>query len=268
VDCCSFVEALDAITRHAVRGGPPVCVVPSNAQHVVLLESDAGLQEAYASAELVLADGVSLLFASHLLRGKLRERVAGVDLFEQLCGKAAELGLRVFFLGGRPGSAQLAAGKLKRWFPRLAIAGSCCPPLGFERDQRELQAVREAIRQARPDIVFVALGAPKQELWMHRHGRQSGVPVVMGVGGSFEIAGGIFPRAPRFVQRMGCEWLYRLLLEPSRLWKRYLIGNCRFLWIVLRQIAGRIRPDSDTSLHAPVEGRPSARVPTPSAYDS
>lgn len=254
VDCCSFQEAVDAITRHAALAGPSACVVTPNAQHVVLLESDAGLREAYAHAELVVPDGASLLLASRLLGKKLRERIAGVDLFEQLCGKAAELGLRVFLLGGRTGSAQRAAGKLKRRFPRLTVAGACCPPLGFERDERELQAVGDAIRATRPDLVFVALGAPKQESWMHRHGRRSGAPVLIGVGGSFEIVGGLLQRAPRFLQRLGCEWLYRLLREPGRLWKRYLIGNCRFIGIVLRQAAERYRRDPETSLPAALEG--------------
>ena len=256
VDACSSAEAVDAITCHAALGGPPACVVTPNAQHVVLLESDAGLREAYANADLVVADGASLVLASLLLGEKLRERVAGVDLVEQLCGKAAELGLRVFLLGGRPGSAQLAVERLKRQFPRLTVAGTCCPAQGFERNERELQAINDAIRTARPDLVFVALGAPKQEFWMHRHGRRSGVPVLVGVGGSFEMLGGVLRRAPRFVQRIGCEWLYRLLLEPGRLWKRYLIGNCRFLGIVLRQAAERFKTDPDRSLHTPRDGRP------------
>jgi N-acetylglucosaminyldiphosphoundecaprenol N-acetyl-beta-D-mannosaminyltransferase len=255
VDCCSFQEAVEAITRRAALGGPSACVVTPNAQHVVLLESDAGLREAYAHAELVVADGASLLLASRLLGEKLRERIAGVDLLEQLCGKAAELGLRVFLLGGRPGSAQLTAQMLKRRFPALVLAGTCCPPLGFERDERQLQAIRDLIRRTQPDLVFVALGASKQESWMHRHGRRSGAPVLIGVGGSFEIVGGVLRRAPRFLQRLGCEWLYRLLLEPRRLWKRYLIGNCRFLGIVLRQAAGRHRSVPGTSLPIPLEGR-------------
>ncbi len=238
MDCCSFVEAVHAITRHAVRGGPPACVVTPNAQHIVLLESDASLREAYANADLVVADGASLVLASRLLGEKLRERVAGVDLFERLCAKAAEFGLRVFLLGGRPGSAQRTAGKLRQQFPGLSVAGTCCPPLGFERDEQQLQAIGDAIRTARPDLVFVALGAPKQESWMHFHGRRLGVPALIGVGGSFEIVGGLLPRAPRLLQRMGCEWLCRLLLEPRRLWRRYLIGNFRFLWVVLHQ-AGR-----------------------------
>ncbi|MFZ3210273.1 MAG: WecB/TagA/CpsF family glycosyltransferase, partial [Terriglobales bacterium] len=104
VDGCSSAEAVDAITRHAALSGLPACVVTPNAQHIVLLESDHGLREAYANADLVVADGASLVLASLLLGEKLRERVAGVDLMEQLCGQAAEFGLRVFLLGGRPGS--------------------------------------------------------------------------------------------------------------------------------------------------------------------
>ena len=125
MDCCSFAEAVNAIASHAAVGGPPACVVTPNAQHVVLLEADASLREAYAHAELVVPDGASLVFASRLLGERLRERIAGVDVFEQLCAKAAELGLRVFLLGGRPGSAQRAAEKLMQAFPRLTIAGTC-----------------------------------------------------------------------------------------------------------------------------------------------
>ena len=214
-------------------------MVTPNAQHIVLLESDASLRDAYTHAELVVADGASLLLASRLLGERLRERVAGIDLFQRLCGEAAKLGLRVFLLGGRPGSAERAVEELRRQFPPLAVAAICCPPLGFERDHQELRAVDDAIRAARPDLVFVALGAPKQEAWMHQHGRRLGVPVLIGVGGSFEIVGGLVPRAPRLLQRLGCEWLYRLLREPRRLWKRYLIGNGKFLAVILRQAARR-----------------------------
>jgi len=256
VDGCSSSQAVDAITRHAARGGPTACVVTPNAQHIVLLESDDGLREAYTHAELVVADGFSLVLASLVLREKLRGRVAGVDLVDQLCGKAAESGLRVFLLGGRPGSAQLAAEALQRRYGFLIVAGTRCPAPGFEHDERELHAIDHAIRAARPDLVFVALGAPKQELWMERHGRRSGVPVLVGVGGSFEMLGGILRRAPRLIQRLGCEWLYRLLLEPGRLWRRYLIGNFRFLGIVLRQAAERFVSARGGPLYAPNDGHP------------
>jgi len=257
VDCCSFAQAVEAIIGHAAHAGPSACVVTPNAQHIVLLESDAALRKAYAHAELVVADGASLLLASRLLRERLPERIAGVDLFERLCAKAANLGLRVFLLGGRPGSAQLAAANLKRQFPHLKVVGTCCPAAGFERDQRQLQALGDAIRAARPDLLFVAWGAPRQESWMHRHGRSLGVPVLIGIGGSFEIVGGLLPRAPRLLQRLGCEWLYRLLLEPRRLWRRYLVGNCRFLGIILRQAAGKARMVAEASDCVP------ASAPTP-----
>ena len=162
-------------------------MVTPNAQHIVLLESDGGLRATYAKADLVIADGASLVLASRLLGEKLRLRVAGVDLFEQLCGQAAELRLRVFLLGGRPGSAELAAARLQRQFPNLIVAGSCCPPMGFENDGHELHAVDEVIRAAQPDLVFVALGAPKQERWMESHGRRSGAAVLIGVGGSLRL---------------------------------------------------------------------------------
>ena len=255
VDCCSLAEAVEMITRHAALRGPSACVVTPNAQHIVLLESDAGLQEAYAHADLALADGASLLVASRLLREKLRSRIAGIDLFEQLCGQAADFGLRVFLLGGQPGSAQRAAETLKRNLPDLPIVGTYCPPPGFEHDPLELQVIDQTIRRTQPDLVFVALGAPKQEWWMHQHGRQTGAPVLLGVGGSFEMTAGIRRRSPRFVQRLGCEWLYRLLLEPRRLWKRYLIGNCRFLWIVVRQCAEQYADKLRPSRHTPLEAR-------------
>jgi N-acetylglucosaminyldiphosphoundecaprenol N-acetyl-beta-D-mannosaminyltransferase len=254
VDCCSLAEAVDVVTRHAALRGPSACVVTPNAQHIVLLESDAGMQQAYAHADLVLADGASLLMASRLLGEKLCSRIAGIDLFERLCHQAAEFGLRVFLLGGHPGSAQLAAEKLQRRFRDLPIVGTYCPPPGFEHDDRELQAIDDALRRTQPDLVFVALGAPKQEFWMHRYGRHSGAPVLIGVGGSFEIMGGLRRRAPRFLQRIGAEWLYRLLLEPRRLWRRYLIGNGRFLWIVLRQRAAQFREKPHPSRHTSLEG--------------
>jgi len=252
VDCCSLAEAVRAIARHAAGGGSPACVVTPNAQHIVLLESEASLRDAYAHAELVVADGASVLLASRLLGERLQKRVAGIDLFQRLCGAAAKLGLRVFLLGGRPGSAARAIEKLSRQFPALTVVGICCPPLGFEHDERELQAIEDAIRATRPDLLFVALGAPKQEAWMHQRGRRLGVPALIGVGGSFDIVAGLVPRAPRFLQRLGCEWLHRLLREPRRLWKRYLFGNSRFFWIILRQAGRRLlRSEAGASAPAP-----------------
>ena len=110
-----------------------------------------------------------------------------------------------------------------------------CPPLGFEQSAVGLKQTANAITTAQPDILFVAFGAPKQDYWIYEHGLQLSVPVCIGVGGSFEIVGGVVPRAPLWAQNIGCEWLYRLCREPRRMWRRYLIGNLEFAAIVLRQ---------------------------------
>ena len=234
IDNCSLQQVCESIIAHARNQGEPAHVITPNAQHIVLLEKDRRFQEVYDHADLVVADGISLLIAARLYGRSLQERIAGVDLFRQLCGLAAEAGLRVFLLGGRPGSAELSAAVLERDSPGLQYS-SYCPPVGFELSESGLRETAEAITAARPDILFVALGAPKQEYWIYEHGLRLSVPVCIGVGGSFEIVGGVVPRAPMWAQNIGCEWLYRLCREPRRMWRRYLIGNLEFAAIVLHQ---------------------------------
>ncbi len=240
VHACRFDEMTEAIVRTAALGEEPAYVVTPNVQHIALLAHDAYLRRVYAEAAFVLPDGVSILLAARVLGQRIPERVAGVDMFEALCRQAAREGLRVFLLGGRPGSAEKAAAKLKSQYPGLIVAGTCCPPLGFETDESEQDDVESSIRAARPHLLFVALGAPKQEYWIYEHARQLGVPVTMGIGGSFEMIGGVIARAPRWLQRAGLEWLYRVALEPRRLWKRYLIGMIQFAQVVMRQ---RLNPE-------------------------
>ncbi len=234
VHSCFFDEMVDSIVRTA-RNGETNYVVTPNAQHVVLLAKDEYLRKIYSAAAFVLPDGVSLLLAARVLGQKIPDRIAGVDMFEALCRRAAHEGLRVFLLGGRPGSAETAAAKLLARNPGLIVSGTYCPPLGFENDPRQRDEIEARIKAGRPHLLFVALGAPKQEYWMYEHARNLGVPVAMGVGGSFEMVSGAVARAPRWLQQLGIEWIYRLVREPGRLWKRYLIGNLQFANIVLRQ---------------------------------
>jgi len=234
IDNCSSEQVCASIIAHAQNRGKPAYVITPNAQHIVLLEKDRRLQEVYAHADLVIPDGISLLIAARLYGRSLQQRIAGVDLFKALCGHAAEAALHVFLLGGRPGSAELAATALKNDYPTLTCT-TYCPPLGFEQSADELKQTADAITSAQPDILFAALGAPKQEYWIYEHGLQLSVPVCIGVGGSFEIVGGVVPRAPLWTQNIGCEWLYRLCREPRRMWRRYLFGNMEFAAIVLRQ---------------------------------
>jgi N-acetylglucosaminyldiphosphoundecaprenol N-acetyl-beta-D-mannosaminyltransferase len=234
IDNCSEEQVCASIIAHAQDRGKPAYVITSNAQHIVQLEKERSLQEIYDHADLVIPDGISLLIAARLYGRSLQQRVAGVDIFKVLCGMAAKRNLHVFLLGGRPGSAELAAAAMQTDSPELRYS-TYCPPLGFEQSTEGLQRTADAITAARPDILFVAFGVPKQEHWIYEHGLQLSVPVCIGVGGTFEIVGGVVPRAPQWTQNIGCEWLYRLCREPRRMWRRYLIGNVEFASIVLRQ---------------------------------
>ena len=235
VHACTFDEMTLTIVRAAGSGEEPKYVVTPNVQHIALLAKDPYLRQIYSQAAFVLPDGASLLLGARVLGRKIPERIAGVDMFEELCRQAASHGLRVFLLGGSPGSAEKAATKLKARYPGLRICGTFCPPLGFEKDQRQEADIETRIKAVRPHFLFVALGAPKQEYWIYEHARRLGVPVTMGIGGSFEMVGGVIPRAPRWLQRAGFEWLYRLMREPRRLWKRYLFCMIEFAQIVMRQ---------------------------------
>lgn len=234
VDDCTRDRVCASIISHAKREGRPAYVVTANAQHIVLLNKDHEFREIYENADLVLADGVSLLIAAHLSGRIIHERIPGVDIFRQLCGLAAENNLRVFLLGGRPGSAERAAEALQSDFANFHCV-TYCPPQDFEQTVTGLNAVADAITSYHPHLLFVALGAPKQEHWIYNHGLQLSVPVSIGVGGSFEMVGGVITRAPLWIQNIGCEWLYRLCREPRRMWHRYTVGNMEFGAIVAAQ---------------------------------
>jgi N-acetylglucosaminyldiphosphoundecaprenol N-acetyl-beta-D-mannosaminyltransferase len=239
VDNCSLQQACDAIVSHAKSGGQPAYVTTANAQHIVLLDHDRQLRKIYDAADLVVPDGFSLLLAARLHRRFLQERITGVDMFQVLCDRAAKHDLHVFLLGGLPGSADLAAQVVKRRVSALRVS-TYCPPFGFEKTADGLEETARAVRAAKPDLLFVGLGAPKQEYWIFEHALQLSIPVSIGVGGTFEMVAGVVPRAPRWMQNLGCEWLFRLSREPRRLWRRYLIGNAEFCVIVLLQSVRRM----------------------------
>jgi N-acetylglucosaminyldiphosphoundecaprenol N-acetyl-beta-D-mannosaminyltransferase len=234
IDPVSFSDATIAILNHAKLGKPPEYVVTPNAHHVVMLQKNERFRQIYQRARWVVPDGVPLLWASWLLNTPLPERVNGTDLFEQLCAMSAKLGLKVFLLGGRPGAADSAVEVLRQRYPDLK-AETYCPPFGFEDDRQEQQRMNEAIHAAAPDLLFVGLGAPKQEYWIEDHYLSLNVPVSLGIGVSFELVSGMVPRAPRWMQNMGLEWFFRLMMEPHRLWQRYLLGNFIFVSLVIKQ---------------------------------
>jgi exopolysaccharide biosynthesis WecB/TagA/CpsF family protein len=255
IDNLTMDEAIETIEALIYRRRPTYVVTP-NVDHVVKLQSQPAFRDAYRDAGLVLADGMPLLWAARLLRTPLKQKVSGSDLFPKFCDVAGRKGYRLFFLGGRPGAAAAAADKFRASHPGVQIA-CLCPPMGFDRDPAENRRVIDAIRAYQPDVLFVGLGAPKQEHWMHRHHAECGVPVSIGIGASFDFVAGHVRRAPVVFQRTGFEWAWRLAAEPRRMYRRYLLDDPQFFSLVWRQWRGG-RPDAGP-LAAP------APAPTPAA---
>jgi N-acetylglucosaminyldiphosphoundecaprenol N-acetyl-beta-D-mannosaminyltransferase len=214
-------------------------VVTPNVDHVVMLEHHAGLQAAYHDAGLVLVDGAPVLWSSRLLMPageKLPERVAGSDLVPALLEAAhPDKPLRVYLLGAAPGVADRAAANIRSRWPAIEIVGTYSPPLGFDRNDAENEAILGRIAAARPDVLIVGLGAPKQELWVHKHRDGLEAKVALCVGATIDFLAGERSRAPVWMRKVGLEWLYRVAREPKRLAGRYARDAVAFPRIFVRE---------------------------------
>lgn len=237
LDNVTLPEALERVTA-MIEARRPHYVVTANVDFLVQARRDAELRQALVHADLVTCDGMPLVWASRLLRNPLPERVTGADLVPQLLEIAAAHGYRVFFLGATPDANRRAVANVQARFPRIRIAGHYSPPFRplAEMDNDE---IIQRIRAAQPDILLVAFGCPKAEKWMARHYRALGVPVSIGVGATIDFLAGAVRRAPRWMQESGCEWMFRLVQEPRRLFRRYfsdLLGFTSGLASQLRRV--------------------------------
>jgi N-acetylglucosaminyldiphosphoundecaprenol N-acetyl-beta-D-mannosaminyltransferase len=237
VDAVTRHEALDFIDR-LVASGEGGTVFTPNVDHVVMADENARFRDVYSRASLSLADGMPLLWASRLLGKRLPEKVSGSDFVPLLLERAAERQWRVYFLGGAPGVAALAREKLRDQLPRLEVVGVDAPRIEPGGPAGERDRLVERIRETRPHIVLVALGAPKQELWIDEVRDALRPAVLLGVGASLDFVAGVVPRAPRWMSNAGLEWLFRLRREPRRLWRRYLVRDPKFIVILGRSLAG------------------------------
>lgn len=219
-----------ALQRRSARA--PLLITGPNAQLISLADRNPRFAAALLASDLSIPDGVSVVLAARLLGHPVPERVTGGDLMERLCIQAARHNLSVFFLGGLPGAAEMTAKKFERSYPGFRTAGTCCPPFGFDADPDECASVRCQIAAARPDLLCVAFGAPRQEIWMSENCPTLPIGAVISVGAALDTQSGLRRRAPNWTQRLGIEWLYRLLREPRRLWRRYLLGNTHFICLV------------------------------------
>jgi len=191
-------------------------------------QRDLGLARLLRTASLVVPDGMPLLWAARLRGDELPERVTGSSLIFTLSAAAARAGRSVYLLGGPPGVPELAAGRLRQRYPDLIVAGCYAPPWGFERSREGVLAVRRRLAAARPDIVFVGLGCPKQERLIAAVGPHLPTAWYLGCGAAIPLAAGTVRRAPRWMQQAGLEWLFRLLSEPRRLFHRYVVADLPF----------------------------------------
>jgi N-acetylglucosaminyldiphosphoundecaprenol N-acetyl-beta-D-mannosaminyltransferase len=237
IDVVNLRQAVETVLAWT-RETQPTCrfVVTPNVDHVVLLQEHAGLQAAYHDASLILADGAPVLWAARLLGRNLPERVPGSDLTPAIFAAASpDHPLTTYLLGAGPGVAERAAQAIEARWPAVRVVGTYSPPLGFDKSDGENAAILERIARASPQLLVVGLGAPKQELWVHRFHQRLQARVALCVGASIDFLAGEKPRAPVWMRTTGLEWLHRLCSEPRRLARRYAVDAWRFPQIVARQ---------------------------------
>ena len=249
VHACSPHQVLDRMFA-ALEWGVGGWVITASLDILRQMVHDPEMREAGREADLVVADGMPLVWASRIARQRPLERVAGSSLIYPLCDMAVRADRSLFFLGGSPGTAETAATVLTERCPGLRIAGCACPPFGFESDPAAVQAIRDEVREARPDIVLVCLGAPKQERLIRLLRQDLPSSWFLGLGMSLGFVAGEVRRAPPQVQALGLEWAHRLAQEPRRLARRYLVDGIPF--------AGRL---AAASLRTRVTRRSAPRPP-------
>lgn len=224
-------ETVQAALDLMGEGGFHYAVTP-NPEFILAARKNPAFSAALNGANLSMPDGIGVVYAAKILGRPLKGRVPGIDFADQLMDRLAQSGGRVFLLGSKPGHAELAAGDLQRRHPGLVICGT------HDGYFKEDAPVVEQVRQARPDLVVVGLGAPKQELWMVQHGPDTGAKLMVGLGGALDVFAGKVDRAPAGWQRLGLEWLYRLLHDPKRI--KRMIKLPLILWYALiARIRGR-----------------------------
>lgn len=212
-----------------------VCVTPVHS--VMECQNDPALRKIFNRSGLTTPDGMPLVWLCRLLGHRHVERVYGPDLMLALCDRSVSSGFRHYFYGGRQGVAQELADKLARRYPGLQVAGTHSPPFRRLTPEEDAEIVRR-INAANSDIVWVGLGSPKQERWMAAHIDRINASVLIGVGAAFDFHTGVKVQAPHWMQRSGLEWFFRLVTEPRRLWRRYLVNNPLFLMRISTQLLG------------------------------
>lgn len=232
-------ETLDEISRRLDEGKFTQHVVV-NVAKLVRLQNDSALRDSVVACDIINADGMGIVWGARFLGVNIPERVTGIDLFSNLLHLASERRDSVFLLGARPEVIEKTVKNIQEDCPKLRIAGW---HHGYFWDNEK--EVVDIIRYSGAKLLFVGISSPKKEQFINKWREQLGVKFVMGVGGTFDIVAGITRRAPVWMQNAGLEWLYRVIQEPRRMWKRYLVTNSKFIWMLAREKMNRNRKDVD-----------------------
>lgn len=233
VDNLTMGEAIDKAEELIIKKKPSYVVTP-NVDHIVKLEIDKEFQDVYKNADLILTDGMPLIWISKMRGNPIKEKISGSDFFPKLCERAAEKGYSLFLLGAAEGVAAKAAKNLKEKYEGLNIVGTYSPSYGFEKKDDEIKMIIEMINETKPDILAVWLGAPKQEKFLYKYKNELNVPISLAIGASIDFEAGNINRAPRWMQNCGLEWFYRLCKEPKRMFKRYVIDDFKIVKILIK----------------------------------
>ncbi|MFC4652861.1 WecB/TagA/CpsF family glycosyltransferase [Lactococcus nasutitermitis] len=228
IDSLDINETTEKIIENIDKRNP-IYQVSINASKINLIDEDSQLKDVISRADLVNADGMSIIWAAKILKIPIKYRVTGVDLFYKLLDVSEKKGYSVYFLGATEESIERMVSILKKNHPILKIAGY---HNGYYKDS---ELIADEIKKANPDILFLGFSSPKKEIWIEKYQKKVNVPFIMGVGGSFDIYSGKTKRAPRIIQKIGMEWFYRFIQEPVRMYDRYIIGNTLFIKKVFKE---------------------------------
>jgi N-acetylglucosaminyldiphosphoundecaprenol N-acetyl-beta-D-mannosaminyltransferase len=248
-------QALDAVDQ-AIMARRPTYFITANLYYAMLTHQHPDMDPINRGAAFILADGMPLVWASRWRGRKLPERVAGSDMIYRIAERSARLGHRLYFMGGAPGVGDEAAEKLRARYPGVQIVGIESPNIGA-MSEAEAEALRQRIQTARPDVLFVALGQPKGERWIAQNLQALGVPVSVQVGATLDFVAGRVKRAPRWMQKTGVEWVYRMLQEPRRLGPRYFWSALFLSRMLGRDLLGAAKRERHLSAAGAVQ--PAAR---------
>lgn len=233
IDNISMEECVEQIDK-LINDGKYHYVVTPNVDHIVQLQDDNYFLEVYKKADLVVTDGMPLVWYSKLIRKPIIEKISGSDLFPKVCELSANKGYTIFLLGAADGIAEIAKNKLESKYKGLKIVGTYSPKYGFENDVNEIKNIINIVNDAKPDILAVGLGAPKQEKFIYKYKKNLKVPISLAIGATIDFEAGNIKRAPKWMQKIGMEWFYRLIKEPNRMYKRYIVEDRKFFKIALK----------------------------------